>query len=113
MATFPSIQPVYNARKTTTPKINLTQFGDGYQHRIKFGLNTIPYQWTLTFDVSESDSDTIESFLEARALDCESFDRQPPGSGAAYKWICLKWTKTIPYVNRAELVMTFQQVFEP
>ena len=113
MATFPSINPSYNSRKTTSPQVRTTQFNDGYQHRIKFGLNTIPYVWSLNFDLSESDSDTIETFLEARALDCESFDWQPPGSGAAYKWVCLQWTKTIPYVNRAKLNMTFQQVFEP
>ena len=113
MATFPSISPTYQARKTTKPKINIAQFNDGYQHRIKFGLNTIPYEWSLNFDVNEADSDVIEAFLEARAEDGASFDWQPPGSGAAYKWICLSWTKTIPYVNRAKLTMTFQQVFEP
>ena len=113
MATFPSINPSYNARKITTPQIRTTQFNAGYQNRIGFGLNTIPYQWTLTFDVSESDSDTIEGFLEARALDRESFDWQPPASAVAYKWICLRWTKRIPYVNRASLNMTFEQVFEP
>ena len=32
MATFPSISPTYQARKTTTPKINIAQFNDGYQH---------------------------------------------------------------------------------
>ena len=26
MATFPSISPTYQARKTTTPKINIAQF---------------------------------------------------------------------------------------
>ena len=60
MATFPDIKPTYNSQKTTSSQINITQFNDGYQHRIKFGLNTRPYVWNLTFDVSESDSDTIE-----------------------------------------------------
>ena len=113
MATFPSIKPTYQARKTTTPKVNVAQFLDGYQHRIKFGLNTRPFVWSLTFSVSETDSDTIETFLEARADDGASFDWTPLGSSTAYKWICPKWTKKIPYKNRAILDMTFQQVFEP
>jgi len=113
MATFPSIKPTYQARKTTTPKVNVAQFLDGYQHRIKFGLNTRPLVWSLTFNVSETDSDTIETFLEARADDGASFDWTPLGSSTAYKWVCPKWTKTIPYKNRATLNMTFQQVFEP
>ena len=113
MATFPSINPSYQARKTTAPQVNVAQFNDGYQHRIKFGLNTKPYVWSLTFQCIESDSDTIETFLEARADDCASFDWTPPGSSTAYKWICLGWTKRIPFLNRASLSMTFQQVFEP
>ena len=113
MATFPDIAPQYNARKTTSPKVNITEFNDGYQQRIKFGLNTRSFVWTLTFNVSETDSDTIETFLEARDDDGASFDWTPTGSSTAYKWICMGWTKTIPYVNRAILNMTFQQVFEP
>ena len=113
MATFPSINPSYQGRKTTGSDVNITQFNDGYQHRIKFGLNTRPYVWSLTFDVSETDSDTIETFLEARADDGASFDWTPPGSSTAYKWVCLTWTKRIPFLNRASLSMTFQQVFEP
>tara|TARA_R100000152_G_C6599437_1_gene57101 strand:+ start:207 stop:548 length:342 start_codon:yes stop_codon:yes gene_type:complete len=113
MATFPSIKPRYQARKTTTPKVNVTQFLDGYQHRIKFGLNTRPFIWSLTFECNETDSDTIEAFLEARADDGASFDWTPLGSSTVYKWICEGWTKTIPYKNRAILNMTFQQVFEP
>ena len=114
MATFPSIKPSHQARKTVKPKVNVAQFLDGYQHRIKFGLNTRPFVWSLSFvNVSETDSDTIETFLEARADDCASFDWTPLGSSTAYKWICPGWTKTIPYKNRATLNMTFQQVFEP
>ena len=113
MATFPSINPNYQARKTTAPRVNVSQFNDGYQHRIKFGLNTKPYVWSLTFNVSETDSDTIETFLEARADDGASFDWTPPSSSTQYKWICSAWTKTIPYKNRAKLNMVFQQVFEP
>ncbi len=113
MATFPSITSSYRVDKTTTPRVNIVQFNDGYQHRIKFGLNTRPSIWSLTFDISETDSDTIETFLEARADDGASFDWTPPGSSTAYKWICLSWQKRIPFVNRASLSVRFQQVFEP
>ena len=52
MATFPSVTQSYGASKISAPKIRSTQFNDGYQHRIGFGLNTIPYVWALTFDVA-------------------------------------------------------------
>ena len=42
MATFPSITPTYGVRKTNRPNVRLTQFGDGYQQRVQFGLNQDP-----------------------------------------------------------------------
>jgi len=113
MATFPSITPTYGAQKSSQPSIRVAQFGDGYQQRITFGLNQNPKQWSLTWNVSETDADTIEAFLDARAADAASFDWTPLDEATSYKWICLEWSKSIPYVNRATITATFQQVFEP
>jgi phage-related protein len=113
MATFPSISPTYGAQKTSQPKVRQTQFGDGYSQRISFGLNQNPKQWSLTWEVSETDADTIEAFLDARAADGVSFDWAPPDSATTYKWICYTWNKSIPYLNRATIQATFTQVFEP
>jgi len=111
MATFPSITPTYGAQKTSQPNVRTVQYGDGYSQRLVYGLNQNPKQWSLTWNVSETDSDTIEAFLDARG-GAESFDWAPPGESSA-KWICQQWSKTIPYVNRAEITATFIQVFEP
>ena len=115
MATFPSITPTYGQQKRSAPNTRTVRFADGYEHRILFGLaeHQNPKIFNLTFNVSETDADTIETFLEARADDGASFDWTPLGSSTAYKWICLSWTKRIPFLNRASLSMTFQQVFEP
>jgi len=111
MATFPSITPTYGAQKTSQPNVRTVQYGDGYSQRLVYGLNQNPKQWSLTWNVSETDSDTIEAFLDARG-GAESFDWAPPGESSA-KWICQQWSKTIPYVNRAQITATFIQVFEP
>ena len=114
MATFPSIDPDYNAQKNSAPKVRVVSLGDGYEQRISVGLNQNPKEWTLTFqNISEADSDTIETFLDARAADNASFDWMPPGSSTSYKWVCPSWTKTIPYANLATINVTFRQVFEP
>ena len=114
MATFPAITPTYGAQKTSRPNTRTVKFGDGYEHRTVFGLPTHanPKQWSLTWNVSETDADTIEAFLEARA-GAESFDWTPVDSGTSSKWICQAWTKTIPYLNRATITATFVEVFEP
>lgn len=111
MATFPSITPTYGASKTSRPRVLNVQFGDGYSQRVRFGLNTDLKNWNLTWQVSEADADTIESFLEARA-GVESFEWTPLDSSTAYRWICQEWSKTIPYVNRATITATFIQVAE-
>ena len=113
MATFPSITPTYNAQKSNQPNVRTVRFGDGYEQRLTFGLNQNPKRWSLTFEVSETDADTIETFLDARASDNASFDWQPPGSSTTYKWVCENWSKSIPYLNRATIQATFREVFEP
>jgi len=114
MATFPSISPDYGAQKASEPKVRTVQFGDGYEQRLTYGLHQNPKVWTLVFsNITETQSDEIETFLDARALDNASFDWTPPGSSTAYKWVCESWTKSIPYANRATINATFREVFEP
>jgi len=113
MATFPAINPTYNAQRSNRPNIRTTRFGDGFEQRVSFGLNQNPKEWSLTFNVSETDADTIETFLDARASDGDSFDWSPPDETTPYKWVCYQWSKSIPYLNRATIQATFRQVFEP
>jgi phage-related protein len=115
MATFPSIAPTYGVQKKSAPKTRTVKFVDGYEHRILFGLaeHQNPKVYSLTFKVSETDSDTIETFLDARALDKASFDFTPPGESSSSKFVCEGWNKSIPYLNRATIQATFREVFEP
>lgn len=112
MATFPSITPTYGIQKRSAPNTKTVRFGDGYEHRITFGLNQNPKVYNLTFEVSETDADTIETFLDARAADSDAFDFTPPGEASSSKFVCEEWNKSIPYLNRATIQATFRQVFE-
>ena len=111
MATFPSITPTYGIRKNSEPNVRIAQFGSGYSQRTTFGLNQNPKVYNLTFEVSETDADTIEDFLDARG-GVEKFDFTPPGESSSTKYICRNWSKSIPYLNRATIQATFEQVFE-
>ena len=115
MATFPSITPRYGQQKRSAPLTRTVRFADGYEHRILFGIaeHQNPKVFDFTFEVSETDADTIETFLDARALDRASFDYQPPGEPSSYKFVCERWSKSIPYLNRATIQATFREVFEP
>lgn len=112
MANFPSINPSYGSSKSSAPNMKQVQFGDGYAQVIRYGLNQNAKEWSLRWEVSETDADTIETFLDARADDGATFDWTPP-AGSAGKWRCLSWSKSIPYLNRASISATFIQYFEP
>ena len=115
MATFPSITPTYGQQKRSAPNTRTVRFADGYEHRILFGLpeHQNPKIFNFTFEVSETDADTIETFLYARANDTTSFDFTPPGEASSSKFVCESWSKSIPYLNRATVQATFREVFEP
>ena len=111
MASFPSITPTYGIQKKSQPNVRIAQFGSGYSQRTTFGINQNPKIYDLTFEVSETDADTIEDFLDARG-GVENFDFTPPGESSSTKYICRNWSKSIPYLNRATIQATFEQVFE-
>jgi len=83
MATFPSINPTYGMRKTSSPKVRTTQLGDGYEFRALYGLplSQDPKVYDLTFNVSETESNVIEAFLRSRVADQASFSFTPPAEG--------------------------------
>ena len=115
MATFPSIAPKYGQQKRSKPLTRTVRFADGFEHRILFGLaeHQNPKTFNFTFEVSESDADTIETFLDARANDSASFTFTPPGEASSSQFVCEAWSKSIPYLNRATIQATFREVFEP
>ena len=72
-------------RKTSSPRIRTTSFGDGYEFRALFGLPLTqdPKVYDLTFNVSETEADVIEGFLRSRVNDQASFTFTPPEEGSS------------------------------
>tara|TARA_Y100000356_G_scaffold134774_1_gene145007 strand:+ start:2151 stop:2495 length:345 start_codon:yes stop_codon:yes gene_type:complete len=113
MANFPTtVNPTYGTSKKSSPKIRIAEFGSGYSQRSTFGINqnlkVYQFNWR---NISETDADEIETFLDARA-GVENFDYTPAGESASKKFICRNWNKTIPYLNRASISATFEEVAE-
>lgn len=116
--TFPSIEASYGLSKRSNPKIRQAKFGDGYQAFIRFGMNQNPKTWNPIWDnITESQADSIETFLDARASDTTGtntcFNWTPPNESSSSVYICLKWTKKMRYPGYATITATFQEVFEP
>ena len=84
MATFPSVTPTYQGfSKKSAPAVRTVRFADGFEQRIFFGLasNQNPKVYNVNFELSETDADVVEAFLDSRAKDEESFTFTPPGEG--------------------------------
>lgn len=52
---------------TTRSRVRRVAFGDGYEQRLAFGINTQPQLWSLEFRGRTSlDAAAIDAFLRAR-----------------------------------------------
>ena len=111
MSAFPDFDPAPGITKQSAPQVRVAQFGSGYSQRSTFGINQNPKVYNLTFRVSDTEADIIEAFLDARG-GVENFTYTPPGEATSSKFICKQWTKTISFIDRAEISATFEQVFE-
>lgn len=111
MATF-TYTPSFTASEISSPRVRRVQFGDGYEQRLRFGLNTDPKSWRLTFaNRTDTERENILTFLEARN-GVEYFDWTPP-RGSAGKYVCSEWNLDMLNCNNNTITATFVEVFEP
>mgnify|MGYP003122220861 FL=1 len=115
MATFPDIKPIYGESQDVEQQSLVVKLGDGYEQRLVNGLpaNKRIKNLNLTFNISETDADTIDTFLDARFDDQESFDYTITGESSARKFKCTRRRKSIPYKNRVNMTLTFVELKEP
>lgn len=113
MATF-TYTPEYPPTEVSKPRVRQVQFGDGYEQRVRFGLNTDLKTWQLTFKARDDDeTEKIKDFLEARG-GVESFSWTPPLWGAPQRqYVCEEWQITADAYNLNTVTATFRQVAEP
>ena len=112
MATFPIANPTYNTRINTNTNQIVISFGDGFEQRLTEGLNQNPISVNLTFELSQNDADTAINFLNARVTDGASFDYTLPSETTSRKFVCERFPRSIPFLNRVRLSCLFREVFE-
>lgn len=111
MSTF-TYTPDFGAEKTKKPEVKVIKFGDGYEQRTTFGMNTSPGQWALKWEnINDTDSAAIEAFFEARN-GTQSFAWTPP-TGSSINAVCEEWKVAKVKNNLNMITATFREVFEP
>jgi phage-related protein len=112
MATF-TWTPDFGAQKTTKPTVSVVKFGDGYESRVKHGINTNQVSWSLRFGLRDDEEIAeIEEFL-ADKEGVEAFEWTPPTEDDASNFVCREWSKSLDHAGRSTISATFEEVFEP
>ena len=92
-------------------------YGDGWNGAsVDVTINndeTVLEGLTITSGAEATFELEVETFLNARVDDSESFDWSPPDSALTFKWVATPYTKELFQPGRNIIRVTFQQVFEP
>ncbi|MCS6766647.1 MAG: phage tail protein [Candidatus Protistobacter heckmanni] len=103
--------PSVGASVAMKPAVRRVTFGDGYEQRLAFGLNTQAEVWNLEFrGRTTADASDIDAFLRARGA-VDAFDWTTP-TGTAGKFTCEEWSRSVDEPNVETVRATFKQVFD-
>jgi phage-related protein len=109
---LPPVNPAPGSTVTTTPRVRLVRFGDGYSQRTRDGLNTIERERRLIWrEIPKAHAHAIVAFLEARG-GAEAFWYTFPGEPAPEKVICPSWSEQPEAVNVSTVTAAFQRVYD-
>lgn len=109
MATFVWI-PDYGTSRQHQPAVRTVKFGDGYEQRLTYGINTNLQKWGLQFTArTNQEADAIMDFLDdSNAV--TAFDWTTPDGVSGKKWICRQWSKTMIAYNINDVSAEFEEV---
>jgi phage-related protein len=94
------------------PRLQIAQFGDGYDQRIPDGINFIRRAWTLRWaPITPEAADAIEQFLVARG-GYQSFWWTPPRYLQPVRVRCPKWIRTEDQWNASGIEAGFFESFD-
>ena len=83
-------QPIYGATNNMKPRILKFQFGDGYEQRLRDGLNTLLKSWTVTFKLTPDEGNVAKGLLEGWA-GVTAFEWDDP-DGDTIVCVCEDWS---------------------
>tara|TARA_Y100000361_G_C10980812_1_gene248950 strand:+ start:120 stop:488 length:369 start_codon:yes stop_codon:yes gene_type:complete len=121
MATFDSsgvgsdVSPSYSPQLSVENNIITVALGDGYEQRLKNGINATRRTFSLSF-LNRSDTVTtnILNFLADPLKGdngAKAFDWTPP-FGSTGKWVCQNPSVTMVAHNLNDIELVFREVFE-
>lgn len=104
--------PSFTTNKSHTPKVRGAKFGEGYEARMRDGINSNPKTWGIVFtNISDSDAAAIYAFLKGTdGVDYFIFN-DPDGEARHYT--CKDPKQTFDAYNGNTVTATFVECFDP
>ena len=101
----------------TAPRVLKAQFGDGYEMRVKDGINNTPRTWTMAFNNRpKAEIDDLYTFMnqlaEVSSAKLTVPDSNAGGSEETVVVILEGYSKTYNYAEYYSLSCTAREVFE-
>jgi phage-related protein len=108
----PQVNPSYPAERSTQAKVNIVQFGDGYNQRSTDGLNYLTDRWMLTWEtITAAQARTLDAFFRAHVA--TAFLWTPFDETVARKFIVDgSWRFGFTGPTTRSLSVTFIEVFD-
>lgn len=109
--------PDRSLTKTTTPKVRVSIFGDGYSQRIAQGINSLDQSFSVAFqNRTKAEIDDISTFLDTvKGVTAFNFtypDTNSGGNEVTIKVICTTYSTTYANSDFYNLTATFDRVYE-
>jgi phage-related protein len=102
--------PDASVQKSVEPRVRVAKFGDGYEQRVRDGINTAPEKWSLTFTGGAEEVNAIDAFLKL-AGGADYFYWTTP-QGMAGKFVCRSWKFARERGSKSSISCDFEQVFD-
>lgn len=105
--------PSYAPSITSEPKVDVIEFGDGYEQRTPQGISNALLSISLNFEKrNEAEAEAIAHFLHARGAK-EAFAFLPPSPYASMKkFVCKSWDVSLNFQDNYTIQATFREVVE-
>tara|TARA_B110000259_G_scaffold149058_1_gene168209 strand:- start:184 stop:552 length:369 start_codon:yes stop_codon:yes gene_type:complete len=112
-----NISPDKQLNRSTAPKVKLATFGDGYEQRLRNGINSLSETYSLSFNNrSKNDIDDIVAFFDTQhgvvPFNFTIPDSNGTGSETTIKVVCDTYTQKYDYDNFYSATATFRRVYE-
>jgi phage-related protein len=113
-----NVCPDRGLNRTSTPRIHTAKFGDGYEQRIRNGINALEETFSIAFiNRPPEEIDDIIALFETRG-GVVPFNLTVPNTNKAggeetIKVVCDNWSKVYTYTIASGCTANFRRVYEP